>query len=81
MKSVTQYQAYDGTLFNDAASCIKYETEKTLVKRLNEFLKDDIECNSPDYDVQISGITKEEKLTIILESWKDIESLALELNE
>jgi hypothetical protein len=80
MKTITRYESFDGQLFTDRVECEKHEASMTLVKRLNAFLKDDADCTSDDYDVKAQAIYKEEKLNVILENWKNIEALVLEIH-
>ena len=38
MKKVTKYEANDGTLFNDEASCISYDNRKAVIERMENEL-------------------------------------------
>ena len=90
---ITQYEAADGTLFNDANECRKYENSahavlltryKTLV--INRFCEEDLfGVGSCEYYVEIIKITSSEDIDLILQLivlynphfGKDLERLAL----
>lgn len=89
---ITKYKATDGTLFDDADECRKYENSaravlltryKTLVS--NRFCEEDLfGVGSCDYDVEIVKVTSSEDIDLILQLLilynphirKDQESLA-----
>lgn len=89
---ITKYEAADGTLFDDADECRKYENSaravlltryKTLVS--NRFCEEDLfGVGSCDYDVEIVKVTSPEDIDLILQLivlynphiGKDQESLA-----
>lgn len=72
---VTKYEATDGTLFDDANECRKYENSarvvllsryKTLVS--NRFYEEDLfGVGSCEYDVEIIKVTSSEDIDLILQ--------------
>lgn len=72
---VTKYEATDGTLFDDADECRKYENSaravlltryKTLV--INKFCEEDLfGVGSCDYGIDIVNVTDSEEIDLVLQ--------------